>query len=157
MAFKHQESQFLTEFSYTDQIKISKKSYTVFDNNICEIYKGILNQSFRENDLLNMILVNSVQVNSVKFRSGYLISHNSHFSEIDHVIMFKNQFWFLCKYDYSIEEYDTFLNSFLLRKNEKTRLISLTDVKNVQVYEKRNLRSDTFLIVEDLELYHMLF
>lgn len=112
MAIKHQEKQFSAEFSYIDKIKISKKSSSIFHNNIYELYQEAIDKCFTERDLTDMIIVNSVEVNSVKYKAGYLVAHASHFSEINRVIMLENQVWFLCNSQYTIKRYDVFLNSF---------------------------------------------
>lgn len=155
MATKHQEKQFVAEFSYCDEIIISKKTYSVFHNQIYEAYQEIFDQHFTESDICDMELVNSVEVNSFRYRAGYLIPHACNFSEINHIISLKNKIWFLCNHHYSIQKYDSFLNSFLLQKNEGTHLVSLLEMKSMQVYEKKYLKCDTYLVVENLELYHM--
>lgn len=155
MAIKHQEKQFSAEFSYIDKIKISKKSSSIFHNNIYELYQEAIDKCFTERDLTDMIIVNSVEVNSVKYKAGYLVAHASHFSEINRVIMLENQVWFLCNSQYTIKRYDVFLNSFLMEKKEKNHMVCFSEMKNFQVYEKKYLRCETYLVVENLELYNM--
>lgn len=155
MAMKHQEKQFFAEFSYADEISISKKTYSIFHDQIYEIYQQILYEHFTEKDISDIIMVNSVKLNSFKYKRGYLISHASNFSEINHIIMLEKKIWFLCNNEYGIEQYDTFLNSFMLRKNERVHLVSFSDMKNMQVYEKKFLKCETYVIVDNLELYHM--
>lgn len=155
MAYQHQEWLYLAGNAYTDDIKVSKKVNSLRLSIDCETYGDVLKEVFSETMIGEALVINSVQINNNKCKPNSLILFGSEICEIEHIVTHSNQFWAFCSYSYCIKEYNTFLNSFLLERFEKFRIIDLLELKNIRIYEKRCLKSNPYLIVENLDLYSL--
>lgn len=155
MAQQHQEAMYLAQSPYTDEISVSKKMTPIGCSIDYNTYQNTLRRVLTMNMLDETFVVNSIQINGIKYKSDYLIVYENTIYLIDHVIMHKNQFWILCCCSYKIEKYESFLNSFILKKCEETRMIDLNELKSLHVYDKKYLKIQTHIIVENLELYRL--
>lgn len=155
MAYQHQESLYHAANVYTDEIKVSKKVNSLKLSIDYETYAEVLEEEFAEIMIEEALVVNSVEINNNKYKSDSLILFGSVICEIEYIVTHNNQFWAFCSYSYCIKEYNTFLNSFLLERFEKFRIINILELKNIRVYEKKYLKGNPYLVVVNLELYSL--
>lgn len=155
MAEQHQEKIFLAGFVYKDEVDVGKKKIPMQSWTDYEKYEETIGQVFIEDMIEDAFFVNSLRINNIKYKPNYLIVHENMFCEIDYIVMHKNSYWFICSNSYKIKKIDTFLNSFLLEKFEKFQMVCSLQLKNINVYEKKQLKSETYVIVDSLDLYHL--
>lgn len=92
MAQQHQESLSLVGSAYVDQIEMSKKS-TPFE--FCadfDLNENILMQMFTRTMLEEATIVNSLQINNIKYKPDFLIKFDNVICEIKKIIVCKNRF-----------------------------------------------------------------
>ncbi|XP_055308672.1 uncharacterized protein LOC129572687 [Sitodiplosis mosellana] len=152
MAEQHQAKVFLAGFVYKDEFIVGKKKLPMGSWSDYEKYEDAVGQVFTADMIEEAQIVNSLQINNTKYKSNYLIEHDNMFCEIDYIVIHKNSYWFICSTSYKVKKIDPFLNSFLLEKCEKFQIIQLKDSK---VYEKKHLNCETYVIVDNLDLYHL--
>lgn len=155
MAQQHQEAMHAAASPYSDDILVSKKMTLIGYCIDCNKYQNHLQKVLTMDMIDETFVINSVQINGVKYKSDYLVVHENKLYLIDHVIMHNSRFWILCCYSYQIEKYETFSNSFLLKRCEEIRMIESNEIKSIHVYERKYLKTQTHIIVENLELYRL--
>lgn len=155
MAQQHQEAMHLAQSPYLEEIIVSKKMTLIGYNIDCNKYQDTIRKALTMDMLDESFVVNSVQINGIKYKSDYLVVYRNTIYLIHHVIMHANRFWILCCHSYKIEKYETFSNSFILKKCDEIRMIDLNDIKSIHVYERKYLKIQTHVIVENLELYRL--
>lgn len=155
MAEQHQEKVYFAGFVYKDEIVVGKRVIPMESLREYKKYEDTISQVFTMTMIEEASIVNSLQINSIKYKSNYLLVCDNAFCEIEHIVMHENRFWFICSLSYNIKKVDTFLNSFLLEKIEQFQMISLSELKNINVYEKKNLNCETYVTVENLDVYYL--
>lgn len=152
MAEKHQEKVYLDSF-----IKLKlwlEKKIPIDCCNEYEKYEDTIKQVITESMIEEVSIVNSIEINNIKFKTNYLFEYNGKLHEIDYIVAHKNTFWFLCSFSYDIKKFDGFLNSLLLKKFEKIQIICFDQLKNVKAFEKKYLNNETYILADCLNLYH---
>lgn len=154
MANKHQDKVCLDGFTCSNELITGKLTSPFYCCKDYDQYENHLQTEFPDMTIEDLSVVNSVQLNGIKYKPNYLVQLESSFAQIDYIIMNENHFWVLCGSLYKVKRYDSFLNSLLLEKIEEKRILKLDDSIGY-VYEKKYLKDKIFVIVENLSLYFM--
>lgn len=155
LATKHQEMIFHNGFSCSNEIFESKNRIPLNSWNLYEDYAEILDKEITMEEFEKGSIINSVQINNVKYRPKYLVQFNSIFFQIDFIISFGNEFRFLCSKNYHVKEYDHFLNSLLVEKSEELIILKQNELIIPDVYEIRKIKGNSYVIVENLNLFRL--
>lgn len=150
MANKHEEKACMGNLSLQHNLILSKVSYPLVQCNDYDEIEAVLTDSLEEATIQNLSIVKSIQKNDMKFKPGYLIPMNSEFYQIHYILMHDDKVWFLCNCVFQKHTFDTYLNSFLLKKSEKYNIIVMND--SIISYEKKTLNGNAFLIASNLDL-----
>lgn len=157
MAFKHQANIFVNNSPYKDVLIAGRvieplNWFEEFGN-----YEDLLNDHFSSEDNEKLRLIKFVEIGHIKYKPGLLIELDSIFYQIDFIAFFDSNCAFLCSKCYIVNQYETFLNSLELKEIQNYKLIKHTDLKNLNVYEKRYFKDKIYLIAKDLELYRIYY
>lgn len=153
MALQHQENMAIDGPSFSNEIIVSKKTTLFGCCNEHDKYKHLIDRVGMISD--NTIVVNSVEIDGVKYKAGYIVENRKTLCLIEYVVKYENRFWLLCSHSYNIEKYDSFLNSFLIRKIEDLSIFDLNESENLSVSEVKYLQTDCYIVVENLNLYNL--
>lgn len=146
LAEKHQQMMYLSGFTYRNEIE-----------------HGVL-RPFGDRNIFNLICNSTeiqgsiykskfVYVNSNRYAKGLLVVHQGTFFEIDQIIYMMGNFYISCS-PWIIEHFDSFLNSFKIKKNEN---VSLTIVKPLELvhtksYQIKSIGNNDYVISDSLDL-----
>lgn len=118
-------------------------------------YADVLAREITIEELENASVINSVQIDNVKYRPKYLVQFNGMFFQIDFIINSGDTFWFLFSKNYQVKKYDRFLNSLLVEKSEEIFILNQSELIIPDVYEVRKLGGKFYVIVENLNSYRL--
>lgn len=119
MAQQHQEQICVQNSPFMDQINGSKRKTPLGCLNDFHKYQTAIRNVLTAEMIAEASIVNSVEINGTKYKNGFVFTYEKTLHLIDNVIKSNDKFWLLCTNSFDIEEYDTFLNSFLLKKKTK--------------------------------------
>lgn len=153
LAVKHQEMIFHEGFPHSNVITMSTNSIPLSSWSLYEDYAEILDKELSITDFENASIINSVQIQNVKYKPKYLIEFNSTFYQIDFIVNRADRFWFLFSKNYRVREYDSFLNSLLVEKFDGLFILEQSELINREVYEMKSLKDKAYIIAENLKLF----
>lgn len=155
IAVRHQQKSSLPlEPAYQDDIKFGK--IKLLDLATCPSYVRLLCQRF-QNNVKSLNITNWAQINSNHyFKTLFLIYSNSLY-EIDEIIYFKDNFYFVCtKYD--IIEHNVFLNSIKVKKilPNVQNVFKHSELKCKKSFERKHIDADIYIILDSMELFRLI-
>lgn len=145
LAYKHQKTLCGVGFTYKDNIE-----------------HGVL-KSFDDGNLLNLLPNHTAQkkvfrtkyvhFNNYRYSKGLIIVHEQAFFGIVE-ILYEEQDCYLISSPYIIERFDSFLNSFEVKKADTCRLtaIKLSQLQYPKSHELRTISENDYVISESLDL-----
>lgn len=155
MAQHHQENLCLSGLAYMDDIEASKKTSPLECCSVYQMYESTFKQVFTTETIEGASVLNSLRINNIKYRPNFLIIIDNMLCEIDKIIMHSNQFWIFSSHTYNVKEHDTFLNSFLLEKENKPLITNLLELEDMCVFEIKYLKEKPYIVVENLKLFYL--
>lgn len=146
LAEKHQQMMYLSGFTYKNEIE-----------------HGVL-RLFEDRNIFNLIC-NSIEIqgsiykskfvytNSNRYAQGLLVVHQGTFFEIDQIIYNMGNFYISC-FPWIIQNFDSFLNSFKIKKNESNTLKIVEPLKLIHTksYQMKKIGNDYYVIPDSLDL-----
>ncbi|XP_055309646.1 uncharacterized protein LOC129573284, partial [Sitodiplosis mosellana] len=152
IAEKHQTLLSLSENRYCDVIEVGS-TFALFENtNDYEFFKSSPTLSIKGDE----IVIKTLKLNSIIFKPGLLLLHNSLFFEINMILKSLDSYHFLCENSYRVKELDLFTNSLILDFNEHSNYaLNMSDILNKQTYQKCLIRGNIHVICETLNLFKL--
>lgn len=146
LAIKHQKMMSKCKNSYDNQIGCGKKTELLDISGLQSII------SVSESDLIYS--VKWLQYNNYRYRPGLLILHDKFLFEIDRILIVNDEYHILC-FQYEKVNFDSFLNSFKIKKTEPQRNLSVKfgSLQKKELYEKKKLNDDFYVLADTLDLF----
>lgn len=154
---KHQEMLCINGPAFEDDIKEGKETAQFIQFFDCERYFQTCMESFLSDDTCqNAFIIKSLRLNNFIYKPGLLLLYNTYFIEINHILRFEDNYWFLSDTSFTVKQKDKFCNSLLLEENTSTlRAISLFALSNKETYQKLFIQDQIHVISNNLKLYHL--
>lgn len=94
-----------------------------------------------------------LEYNSFTYKAGLLISENNCLLEIEKIIANDSNYFFVCA-QYDFIQLNKFLNSIQIRKKQPAyyTVVQFSCLNNKNVYEKKVLEEEYYIILDTLEL-----
>lgn len=146
MAKKHQQMISVVHDNYTDKF-INGKTTQLNDAFQMDLLKEYLDHSDE------VYVTKHLRYNIFNYRKGLFVSTKNQIFEIEQIFVIKCNYYFLCTC-FDFVEYDKFLNSIkILKRNPIAyEVIEFSCLENKNVFEKKNLNGEYYIILETLDL-----
>lgn len=149
IAEKHQLFVCLKKNKYCDEIEPGMDQFVLGESDDFEDYKSCTTLQGNE------VVIKSLQVNNLCFKTGLLVLHKSIFFQISHVLRSsdRSSFLFLCDASFDIKEKDSFCNSLIIQENQSFHhLLNLNEIENMKCYQKVFVDGKIHVVCNKLEL-----
>lgn len=149
LARQHQNQMVLNNFSYNDDIEwgvLSQLELNCLTNLISSEKLALIQPPLQETQFLHF--------NNYKYKERIMVVCDKRFHEICRIIYACQEFYFVCK-PYVTLEFDTFLNSFHVKKEDTTAysLIKFNDLQHFKSYELKPVQNKTYIMSDTRDLH----
>lgn len=151
MTSRHQKDLICNGYGYDSIIEPGKKKLLIECDYLMEKYSHILNNVIQEN--VPIWIFNSIRINGYTYKPKLFIKISLTLYEIECILFSNNNYWIASNNSYRTKEFNHFLHSVELEKNEilTPEIFNFSDLENKQTYEMVRINHRSFIVVENLD------
>lgn len=153
IALRHQQQCALTEM-YQENVQIGKLKS--IDELNFHSFEHIVAQYFGK--LFDVKFTNWARVNSNYYAKGLFVVHEKCLYEIQNIFCKQKEIYLLCS-QFVVEEFDSFLNSILIKKTASNvrKIIPQSELLSPKSYERKSDEEKIYIINDTMEIDRLIF